>query len=108
MNGLTKFRRELRLQHPDDLLTGGDVVRADYNDAILTATVSQINSLVIVYSTVYSGADLKKTSKLSVTALCVDNSPVTGEFPAQRPVTRKIFPFNDGSCAHMWHTCAGQ
>ena len=26
----------------------------------------------------------KKTSKLSVTGLCVGNSPVTGEFPAQR------------------------
>ena len=27
---------------------------------------------------------LKKTSKLCVTGLCVGNSPVTGEFPAQR------------------------
>ena len=26
----------------------------------------------------------KKTSKLRVTGLCVGNSPVTGEFPAQR------------------------
>ena len=26
----------------------------------------------------------KKTSKLQVTGLCVENSPVTGEFPAQR------------------------
>ena len=26
----------------------------------------------------------KKTSKLRVTGLCVENSPVTGEFPAQR------------------------
>ena len=31
----------------------------------------------------------KKTSKLRVTGLCEGNSPVTGEFPAQRPVTRK-------------------
>ena len=44
---------------------------------------SQITSLTIVYSTVYSGADQKKTSKLRVTGLCVENSPVTGEFPAQ-------------------------
>ena len=29
----------------------------------------------------------KKTSKLRVTCLCEGNSPVTGEFPAQRPVT---------------------
>ena len=32
----------------------------------------------------------KKTSKLRVTGLCAGNSPVTGEFPAQRPVTRKM------------------
>ena len=37
----------------------------------------------------------KKTSKLCVTGLCEGNSPVTGEFPAHRPVTRKMFPFDD-------------
>ena len=38
----------------------------------------------IVYSTVYSSVNQrKKTSKLPVTGLCVGNSPVTGEFPAQ-------------------------
>ena len=37
----------------------------------------------------------KKTSKLRVTGLCAGNSPVTGEFPTQRAVTRKIFPFDD-------------
>ena len=45
---------------------------------------SQITSLMIVYSTVYSSRRLKKTSKLRVTGLCEGNSPVTGEFPAQR------------------------
>ena len=38
----------------------------------------------------------KKTSKLRVTGLCAENSPVTGEFPAHKwPVTRKMFPFHD-------------
>ena len=37
----------------------------------------------------------KKTSRLRVTGLCEGNSPVTGEFPAQRPVTRKMFSFDD-------------
>ena len=46
------------------------------------AIASQITSLTIVFSTVYSNAD-KKTSKLRVTGLCVDNSRKTGEFPAQ-------------------------
>ena len=32
----------------------------------------------------------KKTPKLLVTVLCERNSPVTGDFPAQGPVTRKL------------------
>ena len=32
---------------------------------------------------------------LHVTDFCDENSPVTGEFPAQKPSTRKIFPFDD-------------
>ena len=38
----------------------------------------------------------KKTSKLRVTGLCAGNSPVPGEFPRKWPVTRKMFPFDDG------------
>ena len=45
---------------------------------------SQITSLMIVYSTFYSKRRWKKTSKPRVTGLCAGNSPVTGEFPAQR------------------------
>ena len=47
------------------------------------AIASQITSLTIVYSTVYSNADQRKKSKLRVTGLCVGNSPGTGEFSAQ-------------------------
>ena len=36
------------------------------------------------YSTVYSRRRSKKTSKLRVTGLCEGNSPMSGEFPAQR------------------------
>ena len=43
------------------------------------AMASQITSITNVYSTVYSGTD----SKLCVTGLCAENSPVTVEFPAQ-------------------------
>ena len=38
----------------------------------------------------------KKTSKFRVTGLCEGNSPVTGEFPAQRASNTEIFPFDDG------------
>ena len=40
-------------------------------------------SLTIVYSTVYSGADQRKHQSSRVTGLCAENSPGTGEFPAQ-------------------------
>ena len=55
----------------------------------------QITSLTIVYSTRLFGRTSKKTSKLRVTGLCAGNSPIIGEFPAQGPVTRKMFPFDD-------------
>ena len=54
-----------------------------YVDVIMGTMASQISSLTIVYSIVYSGADKKKTSKLRVTGLCTGTSPGTGEFPAQ-------------------------
>ena len=60
----------------------------------MSAMASHITNLAIVYSTVYLGAD-QKTSKLRGTGLCVGISPVTGEFPHKRPVTRKWFSFND-------------
>ena len=47
------------------------------------AMTSQITSLTIVYSTVYSRRRSKKTSKLRVIGLWADNFPVTDEFPAQ-------------------------
>ena len=51
----------------------------------MSLMASQITSLRVVYSTIYSDADHKKPAlKLCVTGLCVGNSPVTGEFPTQR------------------------
>ena len=56
----------------------------------MNTMASQITSLAIVYSTVYSGADQWKCL-----CICAGNSPTTGEFPAQMAVTRKMFPFDD-------------
>ena len=47
-----------------------------YNGVIVSAMSSQITRL--------SRRRSKKTSKLRVTGLCAENSPVTGEFPTQR------------------------
>ena len=57
-----------------------------YGDVIMSAMASEITSFTIVYSTVYSGADDQKSPLLG---------EFTGEFPTQRPVTRKMFPFDD-------------
>ena len=62
-------------------LQNNDTWQYHYRYVIMGVMASQITSLTIVYSTVYSGA--KKTSKLRVTVLCVGTSPGTGEFPAQ-------------------------
>ena len=59
------------------------------SDAIIGAVLSQITSLAIVYSTVYSGTD-KKKSKLHVTGLCAGNSTVTDLFPAQLASSAEI------------------
>ena len=50
-----------------------------YNDVIMRAMASQLTSLTIVYSIVYSGADQIKHQSC-VTSLCEGNSPLTGKF----------------------------
>ena len=57
---------------------------AHYYNVIMSTMASQVTSLTITYSSVCSGAGKKKPSKLRVIGLCEGNSPVTGEFPAQR------------------------
>ena len=46
----------------------------------------------------------KKTSK-RVTGLCVENSPWTVNSPHKRPVTRKMFPFDDVIMYHDLTIC---
>ena len=52
-----------------------------YGDVIMNAMASLIIGIYLVVS---SDGDQRKTSKLRVIGLCEENSPVTGEFPAQR------------------------
>ena len=58
-------------------------VTLHYTDVIMGTIASQITSLTIVLLKRLFRRRSKKTSKLRVTGLCVVNSPVTGEFPAQ-------------------------
>ena len=71
------------------------VVHCNNIDVIMTTMASQITSFTVVYSTVYSDADKKKTSKLRVTGLCAGNSPGPVNSPHKGAVTRKMFPYDD-------------
>ena len=55
-----------------------------YSDVIMGMMVSQITSLTMVYSSVYSGADQRKHQTPRHWPLCHRWIPVTGEFPAQK------------------------
>ena len=56
---------------------------------------SQITSLTVVYSTVYSGADQRKHQSAASLAFVrgIHRWPVNS--PHKWPVTRKMFPFDD-------------
>ena len=59
------------------------------------AITSQITSLTIVYSAVYSGADQRKHESSASLAFVrgIHRGPVNS--PHKWPVTRKKFPFDD-------------
>ena len=61
-----------------------------YGDFIMGAIPSQITSLTIVYSTVYSDADQRKHQSSASLAY---RGPVNS--PHKWPLTRKMFPFDD-------------
>ena len=66
-----------------------------YSDVKMGAMASQIPSLTIVYSTVYSGADQRKHQSSASLAFVreIHRWPVNS--PRKWPVTRKMFPFDD-------------
>ena len=72
-----------------------DICITHYNDVIMDAMASQITSLIIVYSIVYSGTDKRKHQSSTSLAFVrgIHRWPVNS--PHKRPVTRKMFPFDD-------------
>ena len=79
-----------------------------YGDVIMGTIASQITSLTIVYSTVYSGAYQRKHQSSAPLAFVrvIHRGPVNS--PHKWPVTRKMFPFDDviigtarGASQHM-------
>ena len=65
-----------------------------YDDVRMAAMASQITSLTIVYSTVYSADQRKHQSSASLASVWgIHPGPVNS--PHKWPVTRKMFPFDD-------------
>ena len=70
-------------------------IQSHYSDVIIGATASQITRQTIVYSTVYSGADQRKHQSSASLAFVRRNHRRPVKFSHKRPVTRKMFPFDD-------------
>ena len=66
-----------------------------YSDVIMSAMASEIVSITIVYSTVYSGSDQRKHQSYASLAFVwgIHWWPVNS--PHKGPVTRKMFPIDD-------------
>ena len=73
-----------------------------YDDVIMSAIASQITSLTIVYSIVYSDADQRKHQSSASLAFVwgIHRGPVNS--PHKWPVTQKMFPFDDVIVCKPW------
>ena len=72
-----------------------DLVRQCDSDVIMSTMASQITSLTILYSTVYSGTDQRKHQSTASLAFVwgIHRWPVNS--PHKGPVTWKMFPFDN-------------
>ena len=78
-----------------DLPIGIELLCYNYNDVTMSAMASQITSLTIVYSNVYSGANQRKHQSSTSLAFVwgIHRWPMNS--PHRGPVTQKTFPFDD-------------
>ena len=72
------------------------------NDVIMSAMASQITSLTIVYSTVYSGGDQRKHQNSASLAFVWGFHRWPVNFPDEGSVTRRMFPFDDVIMWFSW------
>ena len=80
----------------------------NYNDVTISATVSQITSLTIVYPTLYSAADQRKHESSTSLAFVrgIHRWPVNSLHKG--PVTQKMFPFDDVIMRHQGQSSLDQ
>ena len=79
------------------------LIRHHYNEVIMSAMAYQITSLMVVYSTIYSGADQRKHQSSASLAFVrgIHRWPMNS--PRKGPVTRKMFPL-DGVIICVWQS----
>ena len=80
---------------PEAAALATEFCKKHYTDVIMGTIASQITSLTIVYSTIYSDADQRKYQSSASLAFVrgIHRRPVNS--PHKWPVTRKMFPFDD-------------
>ena len=66
-----------------------------YNDVLMTTIASQITSLTVVHSIVYTGADQRKHQSSASLAFVWGIHRGAVNSPHKWPVTQKMFPFDD-------------
>ena len=74
-------------------ITASEPQSLHYNDIIMGAMASQINSLTIVYLTLHSDQRKHQSSTSLAFVRGIHRSPVNS--PHKESVTRKMFPFDD-------------
>ena len=87
--------------HPENTRMTGQWVPFQYDDVTMGAIASQITSLTIVYSTVYSGVDQSKHQGSASLAFVwgIHRGPVNS--PHTWPVTRKCVHLMTSSCSSL-------
>ena len=85
----------LLLNHQQPINLYYILLGSHYNDVIMRLIASQITSLTIVCSIVYSDADQRKHQSSASLAFVrgIQRGPVNS--PHKGPATRKMFPFDD-------------
>ena len=79
----------------DDRRRGRTLYIKHYDDVIMGAIASQITSLMIVYSIVYSGTGQRKHQSSASLAFVREIHRGLVSSPHKGSVTRKMFPFDD-------------
>ena len=77
--------------------------KTHYNDVIMSAMASQITSLMIVFSTIYSVPDQRKHQSSASLAIVRGTHRLSMNSPHTGPVTPKMFPLDDVTMRYKYH-----